>query len=191
MRLFLLFCLVVSLPLLGGGCSETCSDVTGIGIEADVELSSYQTFSFFNEAMIPTGSEADITIPEEVMVNLDLLNGELRRELVALGLTEIEDPEAETPDVFAFSLATAENVEGITWVCVPGSVYGYWGYAWDPCAWMEPVYYEYTEGTALVGIADPEREQVVFGGVMNGVLDSDNVQGQVANGIECIFEYWQ
>ena len=34
----------------------------------------------------------------------------------------------------------------IAWDCVPNYWWGYWTWAWQPCAWLDPVYVEHTIG---------------------------------------------
>ena len=63
-----------------------------------------------------------------------------------------------------------------------------WGYAWDPCAWMVEVPVVYTEGTVVVGLADPAVSKVVFGGVLQGILECSDSTGRIQAGVARIFQ---
>jgi len=47
----------------------------------------------------------------------------------------------------------------------------------------------YTEGTLVVGLADPAADKVVFGGVLQGVLEcSSDTAGRIQSGVARIFQ---
>lgn len=95
----------------------------------------------------------------------------MRAQLEALGLTEVTVD--ESPDLRAFSLISTRDETGYSWECAPGGWYGYWGFGFNPCGVIAPVYDEYVDGTVTLGLVDPKLQKVVFGGVATGVIEED------------------
>jgi hypothetical protein len=172
------------------GCSDDDSDDVVVTTRSSntADFTSFETFAF------PDPSDANQTIvasiPTSVATNLDQVNDAVRQQLIAQGLTEV-DPDQD-PDLTAVNLASTKDRAGYTWSCVPDYWWGYWTYAYDPCAWLEPVYTEYTTGTVAVGLVDNDAEQVVFSGILRGVLDpdadADQVEQNVDDGVAEIFD---
>jgi hypothetical protein len=48
--------------------------------------------------------------------------------------------------------------EYLAWDCVPTYWWGYWTWAWQPCAWLDPVYVEGTIGA--IAQVTPARSDV-------------------------------
>jgi hypothetical protein len=169
------------------GCDDDDpEDVVTTRSSATADFTSYETFAFPERT--ETIEDLDESVPTQVAANLELVNDAVRSELTALGLEEVDA--ADDPDLVAFNLAATEETEAISWECVDGYWYGYWTYAWDPCAWLAPIYTEYTSGAVLVALADRQREEVVFGGLIQGVGDDedpDEVEERVQNGVAAIF----
>jgi hypothetical protein len=190
-------------PLLGltvfaswgalGGCSNggTCPNIDDSVVtraDPDADFSRYQTFAIREISEEGAAGAGGAGIPEDVQVNLEVANDAAAEELVLLGLEEV-DPEAETPDLWVFSAASTEREEGVNWYCVPDWYWLGYGYYWDPCAWMYPIEFEYTEGTLLVGVADSSTDTPVFGGLLKGVLECDSdLDVRIENGVEAIFD---
>jgi hypothetical protein len=57
--------------------------------------------------------------------------------------------------VVAASDATSEGQDTIAWDCVPNYWWGYWTWAWQPCAWIDRSYVEGTIG-AVAELAPKE-----------------------------------
>lgn len=173
--------------LLGSyGCSDDDEpeDVVKTRASATADFTQYKTFAFTTREGVE-GADQDVEIPDEVEANLKVVNDAVRKELLELGLEEVEGD--ESPDLYAFNLAATEDVEAIAWTCVPGYWYGW--YYWDPCAWLAPIYYEYTVGSVVVGLADAAEEEVVFGGLLAGYLDDgSDVKERIDEGVEEIFD---
>lgn len=72
-----------------------------------------------------------------------------------------------------FSLGASQQSGGYVWSCVPGYWWGYWGWVWDPCAWLEPIYVSYAVGSLVVGTVDPKLQKIVFGGVAQGTITNE------------------
>jgi hypothetical protein len=51
-----------------------------------------------------------------------------------------------SPRVVVDTPAQAENRGPVAWDCVPGYWWGYWTWAWQPCAWLDREYVEHTIG---------------------------------------------
>lgn len=193
----------VLLPLFGVfgiGCSndddedEICEDVTVTSVDDDADFSSYETFAVFEIGDTigdgGAGGGTGVEIPEEVETNLKVANDEAVAQLKKLGLDEV-DPKDETPDLWIFSAAAQEGKDGTYWACVPGWSWWGWYYYWDPCAWLQPIDFEYTVGTLAVGVIDSSTEKPVFGGFVQGILECSEkheLNERIEAGVAEIFE---
>jgi len=176
-----------------GGCtsSTSCPDyddavVTRADPEAD--FSSFHTFAIREIVVEGTaGAGGARDVPDSVVANLETANQAAAEQLELLGLEQV-DPDSETPDLWVFSASNTKQETGVSWYCVPDWYWDGWGYYWDPCAWMYPIDFQYTEGTLLVGVADSDLVPV-FGGLMRGVVEcNDDVEGRIEDGVEAIFD---
>jgi hypothetical protein len=50
----------------------------------------------------------------------------------------------------------SEPAQKIAWDCVPNYWWGYWTWAWEPCAWLDPEYVEHTIGAVASAESAPE-----------------------------------
>jgi hypothetical protein len=186
------------LLITAGGCDcnddDRPPDQVNTRVKPGVDFSEYHTFRIQDELskddIEDAGVDIDIDpedIPDDVRLNIDVATDQARQELEELGLTEVG--EDEDADLVVFSLGATNDEDAIYWECVPGYWWGYWGWVWDTCAWLEPIYVEYTVGTVALGLADPDMEDVVFGGVVQGVADGeDDVEDRIRNGVHVMFE---
>jgi hypothetical protein len=189
----ILFNGLLALCLGACDCDSSGSEdtvVTRANPEADFD--SYQTFRIVDELTLANLEDAGVNtglIPDDVLLNVDIANDQARIELEALGLTQVSgDTEA---DLGVVTMASTGETGGTVWECVPGYWYGYWDYYWDPCAWLVPVYVEYTVGSLFVGLADPSLEAVAFGGVLQGVVnDSGRVEDRIRSGVHAMFQQY-
>ncbi|MFT3924940.1 MAG: DUF4136 domain-containing protein [Myxococcales bacterium] len=181
-------CGVLAAALLVG-CSndDNDNDVVTTRSNATADFTSYKTFAF------PDPSQANpavvAAIPSDVKTDLQQVNDAVRQQLLDQGLTEV-DPTAN-PDLVAVSLASTQDHAGYTWSCVDGYWWGYWTYTYNPCAWLEPVYTEFTTGSVAVLLVDPAMQEAVFGGVMKSVLEGNSqsdIDQNIDNGVAQIFE---
>jgi hypothetical protein len=154
-----------------------------------VDFSDYKTFYVNDELTEEDVADAGVDIedfPEEVKLNIDLANDQARMELEMRGLEEVD--EDEDPDLIVASLASATKKDALYWDCVPGYWWGYWGGYWDSCAWVDTDYVEYTIGGMVLALADPEMEEIVFGGLMRGVVDgSGDGETRIRFGVHDMF----
>jgi hypothetical protein len=181
---------VGSLTVLSlSGCSDDdddddlCNgDTVVTRADPSVDFALYTTFSVAPDAALPDDLPADVT------KNLDLANDAAVSQLLALGLTQVPPSNDPAPDLALFNIAASRLEMGTTWVCTPGYWWSVWGYVWDPCAWMVEVPVAYTEGTVVVGLADPAASKVVFGGVLQGVLECGDPAARIQAGVARIFQ---
>lgn len=175
-------CLVL---MVLAACDDDPDDTVTTASSATAEFEDYETFAVADPSDAPENVRE--RIPDDVETDLEVVNDAVRDELTQLGLREVARD--DDPDLVAFSLAATDDEEAVYWDCVEGYWYGYWTYAWDPCAWLEPVYLEYTVGSIFVGLADPEEEQVVFGGLIEGVVDGDgDTEERIQDDVEEVFD---
>jgi hypothetical protein len=167
--------------------NEACGDTIITRTNPLTDFSKITTFAVVDEAGYPPELPSDL--PDDTIRNVQAANGAARASLIARGLMEV-DPDFEEPDVWLFSLATTQAEVGYVWDCVPG--YVWWGWsAWDYyCPWWQEVPVVYEAGTVVVGLAsvnDDDSAEVVFGGVVQGVLHCDSPGVRLEAGVEKIF----
>lgn len=193
--------LFLCLALVVGGCDcddDGPTDYVVTKVKPGVDFSQFQTFKILDEDTIDLGDGGvDVDpenigfdpddIPDDVLVNIDTANDQARIELEKLGLTEVG--EEEEADLVIFSLANVREEDGYYWECVPGYWWGYWGWYWDTCAWLAPIYVEYSVGTLALLLGDPADEDVPFGGLLQGVADgSGNAEERIRAGVHEMFK---
>jgi Domain of unknown function (DUF4136) len=184
--------LFLCLALVVGGCD--CDDDGPIDevvtkVDPGVDFSEFHTFKILDEDSVDFG-DAGINlddIPDDLLVNIDTANDQARIELENLGLTQVD--EEDDADLVIFTLATIDEQGGYYWACVPGYWWGYWGPYWDPCAWLEPIYVEYSVGTLVLVLGDPAEQDIPFGGLLQGVADgAGNTEERIRDGVHEMFE---
>jgi hypothetical protein len=188
--------LALYLFLLATATSCDCNDDSGLPpdevstrTKPGVDFTAYKTFRINDEVgkgdLADAGVDVD-DIPGQVLLNIDTANDQARMELEARGMTEVG--EDEDADLVIFSLGSTQDQHGYYWECVPGYWWGYWGWVWDPCAWLAPIYVEYSIGSMVLGLADPSMEDVVFGGLLQGVAAGDNPEDRIRDGVHAMFK---
>lgn len=160
---------------------ELCTDITATRIDYSADFASFQTFTVAPDDALPPD------VPADVSTNLAIANAAAAEELLALGLVQVEPDSDPPPDLALFNLANTELETSTYWECTPGYWWTGWGYAWDPCAWMVEVPVTYTEGTVVIGLADPVAQTVVFGGALQGVLECGDSAARIQAGVARIF----
>lgn len=178
-----------TLPLLvlALGCGDddepsACDTTTDTRADPDADFTAFSTFAVADPSDYPVPPP---DFPEDIEKNFEAATDAASAELEQLGLTQVD--ESEAPDLLLFTAAASEINNGIVWECVPGWYWWGWNYVWDPCAWLAPVPVTYSVGTAVVGLAEPDSEQVVFGGIIQGVLDCGNVEQRLTDAMSDVF----
>jgi len=178
----------VGVAVFATSCSPY-NDTIVVRSDPTVDFENYCTYAI-QEIVLPddpVGIPEDL--PDDLQANLYAANAEAARILEKKGLEPVSDP--ANADVVIFSAAASNTEEGVIWECVGDWVWWGWGYVWDPCAWMRPIDVEYQVGTMLVGLADPEMESVVFGGLVQGVLASNEPDpARVQDGAKRVFKQY-
>jgi len=152
----------------GAAALAACASAPDVRVEYDPAISfdTYRTFAFDS----PTGAEragfAGIS---------RYLAAATRRELEARGLRYQES----LPDLLVnFGVNLVEKQSGPAAAPIAGG--GYYGYrrgsysAWNGYPWSDPAM-QYTEGTLNIDIVDARRRQLVWEGVVVGVVTTDNL----------------
>jgi hypothetical protein len=150
-----------------GEGSRSRADNVNVVYDPDVDFSQYQTFAFRDDAEAEADRMGDLE--PAARRELAFVNERIAIELSELGLTEVASEEA---DLLAFSLGRVRSGTGVSWSCVGGVWGGYWVwdyYYYDPCAWLEPVYFEVDRTTLMVGLLDPDLTEVAFAGFIRGL----------------------
>lgn len=181
----------VALAVAVGACSDddgAPADIVSTQSNPSADFTSYQTFRFLTQDDMPSGMT--LNLPRDVLANLDKVNDAMREELLEQGLSEVAPTAAA--DLLAFTLASTTENEALYWDCVEGYWWGYWTYAWEPCAWLEPVYTDYETGTVFVGLIDPLRNEIVYSSVMQGVIygDEDDMEDRLEGDMSEAFDQY-
>jgi hypothetical protein len=178
----------VSGALLGGCDDDDTDDVIDTSSSSTADFTQYRTYAFTTLGDMGPGIVQNI--PTDVSTDLAAVTDAMRDELNSLGLTEVDA--SASPDLRAVNLASTSNEEGVYWTCIDSYWYGYWYWSWAPCEWITPVYTEYTEGSILIGLVDPDANELVFAGLIQGVLDGseDDVEERIDEDVEEVFEQY-
>jgi hypothetical protein len=164
---------------------EPVEDYVSSWASSTADFSEYETYRFATAEDAPPGA---MKPPEDVQAQLMLVNDAMRAELNARGMREVTGD--TKPDVFAFNVAATMDEEAVYWDCVEG--WWWWGYyywSWDPCAYLVPVPVEYEVGTVILGLSDVERKEVVFGGVIQGLVDNrGDLDQRVKDAVSEVFD---
>lgn len=189
----ILFYSLVALTATSCDCNddpELPPDEVKVRVQPGIDFSEYQTFRIYDELTVGELEDAGVNpdnIPEDVLLNIKTANDQARIELEARGLTEASSDDAA--DLMVVSLGSTKDDDAIYWECVPGYWWGYWGYVWDSCAWLEPIYIEYTIGSMALGLVDEKEQDVVFGGLLQGVADgAGNAEERIRDGVTEMFK---
>jgi len=174
--------------VLATGCSDdddiyedVCNDQrVDSTINPLADLSTYHTFA------VPAPDTLPPDLPLNVQAGIQASNAAATKELMAKGLVPVE-PDA-MPDLTVFSLVRSSEESGVIWTCVPGYYWGWWGYTWSSCAWVEAVPVQYTVGTLLTGVADPAKQMIPFAGSAKGILDcASSTQQSIETAVSFIY----
>lgn len=182
---------LASIPLFGValGCGDddepdACDTTAQTRSDPTADFTAFETFAIAPDEAYPDPPPEDL--PEDAITDFKNANADVANELEALGLTEVDAE--DDPDLVVFTAAASEDKDAVVWECVPGWSWWGWWYTWDPCAWLQPVPVDYSVGTVVVGLANPNTEEVVFGGVVQGVLDCGNTDQRLSDAISDVFD---
>ena len=185
-RSYGIFAIVFALGALVVACNDDdeVQDYVSSWASSTADFSAYETYAFLTEDDLPRGTKP---LPDDVKAQLAVVNDAMRSQLNARGLREVSSD--DMPDLYAFDLASTREESALYWDCVDGWWYGWWIWSWDPCAYLQPVYTEYEVGTVVVGLGDPAIQEVVFGGVLQGVLTGGgDAEERIQDGVAEIFD---
>jgi hypothetical protein len=167
-----------------GGDFRSDADNVNVVYDPDIDFSQYQTFAFRDEA----DPDAMEDLEPAARRDLGFVNDRIAIELSDLGLTEVAPDEA---DLLAFSLGRIRSGTGVSWSCIGGVWGGYWVwdfYYYDPCAWLEPVYFEVDQTSLIVGLFDRDRSEVAFAGFIRGLgAAPGNQSRRIAAAVDRVF----
>ena len=198
LRLSVLF-LAGACSLLLLSCGDTVVATGQVVVEFDerVDFTQFETFSVITEDVMPP--DAPEPGEDEVFFN-DTVNEIIVEAMTAPPVClEYIPPEEVTdtnaPDLFAANGLGRTTGEGTVWQCVPGWWWGYWGWVWDPCAWLTPVPVEFDIGNLLVPVGPPpvegEDTRPVFAGLAQAIAGTGaNVENTVRQAVQLIFNQW-
>jgi len=149
----------------GAGCGSdetSCSDAVISRADPGGNFAKYATFA------VPPADAYPDSLPVDVTTALLQANTSAAAELTKNGFQQVSP--SENPDLSLFSLARTADQNALYWQCTGGYWYGYWGWYWDSCAYLNQVSTSIPVGTVVVGLVDPALQKIVYGGAVQGVL---------------------
>jgi hypothetical protein len=171
---------------VSAGCNDDdeVQDYVNSWSSSTADFGEYKTYAFLTKDDLPPGTKP---LPDDVQAQLGVVSDAMRSELDQRGLREVKSD--QMPDLYAFNLESTQDETALYWDCVDGYWYGWWVWTWDPCAYVQPVYEQYTVGTVLMGLSDPKMKEAVFGGVLQGVVTGEgNAEQRIEAGVSEIFD---
>jgi len=154
-------------------------------IEAeDVDFDTICTYAIGGFPAQPGSTPDDLW--DDVEVNIQTANQAAADELEKKGLVRAAD--VDSADVVITSAFASGTEEGTAWTCYPDYWWYGWPYGWDGCAWMEPYPVTVEVGHLLVTLNDETGQEVVFGGLIEGVASSEDIDSRVDKDVRALFK---
>lgn len=157
------------------GLTTADYDMILTNFDPNADFSSYSTYALPDTVIhpVPEGQEDNLTREFDAQIISDV-----RRNMNALGYTEVDTNAANPPDVVVLIGALKSEWQVSGWY--PG---GWWGwYPWYPGGGWYPYYpgygysYSFSTGTIFIAMIDPEKRDeannvvgTVWGGIVNGL----------------------
>ncbi len=200
---WLLGLMLVGVLVLAMGMVMSCDDdddgksslqTVSYEVNSDLDFSLYETFNIVDpdEGTEPADggvSDGGVQPPDDYEQMSNEFVTEIRRQMEALGLTEVE----ENPDLSVSVFVKSENTTSD--VTFYSYYYGYyWGYEYT---WTVQVDYAY--GTVIIDVVDLgaddddlDDDVLAFRGVVEGIAGQtlDVALLQIRNAVDAIFAGW-
>jgi hypothetical protein len=193
--LFVLLACVVAL-----GCdSATQTATVDVQYDRTIDFTQFQTFSVVTQDLVDPPEDVPELGDEQEAFNRrvnQLIIQAMQAEPVCLDYipTDQTSPENQ-PDLWAANGLARATEGGYVYDCCGGWWWGYWGWYWDPCAYLCPTYVEYDVGSLFVPVGLPPSQgaepAAVFGGLVQALVGSGTpTQEQLEAAVNAIFEQW-
>jgi hypothetical protein len=191
----LLLFIACGTTFLGCGSAVETGEIV-VNYDETVDFSQFETFTVLTPELVPDAPEPGED--EEIFNELvnDLIIDAMTAPPVCMTFIPPEEvTETNQPDLFAGNGLSRTTDQGVVWRCVGGWWWGFWGWFWDPCAWLAPVPVEFEVGSLLIPVgprpAEGEDPEPVFTGLGQSVLGTGpSIEVKVRNAVQAIFAQW-
>lgn len=164
-----------------------------------VDFTQFETFSVVTQEVIdnnPDFPDLPTELPDDAKAAIEQINDLIIEAMgpSGLGYTYIP-PEQVTPenqpDLWAGNIGAVTEEQGIVYDCVGGWWWGYWGWYWDPCAWVVPRTIDFDVGSLLIPVASTTAQEPIFWGLAQGIdyIGADN-ELRIETAVTDIFAQW-
>ena len=183
--------------LLALGCNDDDVQTSQLLVRSDdtVDFSQFRRFSVVTEELLPEAPEMGEDEALFVRMVNDMIVDAMKREPVCMDFIPPDEvTEENLPDLFAANGVARNTEEGVVWECVGGWWWGYYGFYWDSCAWLEPVFVSYEIGSLLIPVGPPAADVSggpIFAGLAQSVLDgASDTESKARAAVDAIFAQW-
>lgn len=164
-----------------------------------VNFTQFQTFSVVTKEAIennPDLPDPPPELPDDAKAAIAQINALIVEAMgpTGLGYTYIPPDQVtpeNQPDLWAGNIGAVTEEQGIVYDCVGGWWWGYWGWYWDPCAWVVPRTIDFDVGSLLIPVASSATREPIFWGLAQGIdyVGADNEE-RIENAVTAIFAQW-
>jgi hypothetical protein len=165
----------------------------------DIDFTQFQTFSVVTEDIVDAPDKLPALGEEQQAFNQrinELIIEAMEAEPVCLEYipTDQTSP-GNQPDLWAANGLVRSSDEGYVYDCCGGWWWGYWGWYWNSCAYLCPIYVEFEVGSLFIPVGLPpdqgEQPGAVFGGLVRSLVDSGTpTDEQLRTAVNAIFQQW-
>jgi len=197
MHRLLPFLLFIASSLFALSCASNTVVQTGeiqVYSDENFDFTTVKTFSVVTQDMVDPPPD----VSDEQRVFNQMVNGliikAMQAEPVCLEYIEPDQTGENPPDVWAANGLGQSTESGWVYQCCGGWWWGFWGWYWDPCATLCPVYVEHDVGSLLIPVGPPPDSdadpEVVFAGLARTILAAGSDPSKISAAVEAIFQQW-
>ncbi len=183
------------------GCADDGVQTESLTVDWDqtVDFTQFQTFSVITKEIIesnPDPLQPPPMLPDDAEAAIAQINALIIEEMgpTGLGYTYIPPDQVtpeNQPDLWAGNVGAVTEEQGVVYDCVGGWWWGYWGWYWDPCAWVVPRIIDFDVGSLLIPVGSSATQEPIFWGLAQGIdyVGADNEE-RIRNAVTAIFAQW-
>ncbi len=193
--------LLMAFSLVVLGCGDEGAQTGSLKVDWDrtVDFTQFQTFSVVTRQIIesnPDVPQPPPNLPADAEAAIAQINALIIEAMGPTGLGyEYIPPDQVTsenqPDLWAGNIGAVTEEQGVIYECNGGWWWGYWGWYWDPCAWVVPRIIEFDVGSLLIPVGSSATQEPIFWGLARGIdYAGANNEERVRNAMSAIFAQW-
>ncbi|MDH3200448.1 MAG: DUF4136 domain-containing protein [Myxococcales bacterium] len=190
------FLIAFSFVLLGCGDKGAQTESLTVDWDQTVDFTQFQTFSVVTRQIIEGNPDLSQPLPPDAEAAIAQINALIVDAMGPTGLGyEYIPPDEVTPenqpDLWAGNVGAVTEEQGVVYDCIGGWWWGYWGWYWDPCAWIVPRIIDFDVGSLLIPVGSSATQEPIFWGLARGIdyVGADNEE-RIRNAVTAIFAQW-